>query len=70
MDSFRLGRLIGELEQRLEALEAEWEKAKHYGRRAILLLALMGAAAIGHMDTLDLAKLLQEVARLLGWLVG
>lgn len=71
MDSWTLGRLIGEIEHRLDALESEWRTIKYYGKRGLLLLSLATTTALSHMNAQQVAYWLKSLPSLiLQWLSG
>ena len=70
MDTFHLGRLIGEIESRLLVIETEWELVRRYGKRAILLLALAALNFVGHLDAQEVAALLKNSLSLAAQIFG
>ena len=71
MDSWTLGRAIGEIEHRLDALEKEWQTIKYYGRRGLLLLSLAATSALSHLNAQQVAYWLKNLPHLiLTWLSG
>ena len=71
MDSWTLGRLIGEIEHRLDALESEWRTIKYYGKRDLLLLSLATTTALSHMNAQQVASWLKSLLSLIpAWLSG
>jgi hypothetical protein len=70
MDHFQFGRLIGEIEHRLEAIETEWRTIKHYGRRGIVLAALGTATALSHLNAQQVAMWLKSGLDLMRAFIG
>ena len=71
MDSWALGRLIGEIERRLDVLESEWRTIKYYGKRGLVLLSLATTTALSHMSAQQVAVFLKSLPSLiLSWLSG